>query len=84
MSSETIGRWERGEWKDGPPHPLLVAQLARESGLLELLGQIEQAEESDPATRFAVAARREAERRRGRPAPGPSTRRDAGAGGEAS
>lgn len=84
MSGETIGRWERGEWRDGPPRAPMLEALVRASGLLDLLVEIQLSEEADPATRFAAAARREAQRQRERQRGESGARTDEGAEGGAS
>lgn len=81
VAAETIGRWERGEWREGPPRIAMLEAVARASGILELVNQMAGYEaEADPARRFAAAARREAERRNGRPGSVPAARHDEDAG----
>lgn len=79
----TIGRWERGEWDDEPPKKPMLEVVARVSGLLELVEAMAADLEPDPARRFAAAARREAQRRNGRPSSGPASRPDEDVGGGA-
>lgn len=84
VSAETIGRWERGQWREGPPRPPMLEAIARASGLLDFVAAIQaEAQEPDPARRFAAATRQEAERRNGHHASGPASRSDADAGSAA-
>jgi transcriptional regulator with XRE-family HTH domain len=82
LSEETIGRWERGDWRGDPPRTAMIEAIVRDSGLLEFIERMAQVEERDPATRFAIAARQEGRRRGARPGSGPGARPDAGAEGE--
>lgn len=82
VEAPTIGRWERGEWKKGPPRTAALEVIARRSGLLEFVDGLASATgELDPARRFAAAARREAQRRDVHPGSEPEAPRDADAGG---
>lgn len=84
VSAETIGRWERGEWRGDPPRGPMLESVARVSGILEFMQTIAGNDgDVDPARRFAAAARREAERRNGRPASVREVPPGAGAEGEA-
>lgn len=61
----TIGRWERGDWKDGPPRAPMLEKIARETEVYRMVEDLG-AGEPDPAKRFAAVARREADRQRER------------------
>lgn len=66
VAAGTIGRWERGDWKDPPRGPMLAA-LARACDIDDLLDRLPGLLSGDPATRFAAAARGEAQQLRERP-----------------
>ncbi len=62
----TIGRYERGDWREGPPRISLLEGIARATKINELVDDLlATSAEKDPARRFAAVARQEAQRRNG-------------------
>ncbi|MCA1572874.1 MAG: helix-turn-helix domain-containing protein [Chloroflexi bacterium] len=73
-SAEQIGRYERGDWKSDPPGTAIIQAIARATLVPEwfLTEGFQLAD--DPATRFANAARQEAQLQGERPESAPGDR----------
>lgn len=76
----TIGRWERGDWRDGPPRPPMLEALADITEAADLAQRVEGLL-TDPAMRFAAEADREARPPREHPSPDEEDQADGGAEG---
>lgn len=70
MSSEQVGRYERGEWNE-PPKRAIVQAIAIACSVPDDFMHVGF---SDPAKRFADRTRQEADRQRERPGSGPAAR----------
>jgi len=68
LDKETIGRYERGEWERPLKRPMLEA-IADATEIPAKYRDVGFLQPDDPVTRFADAARREAELRNEHPAP---------------